>query len=271
MAAAAPAVEGQPVVAAPEAPAAPAPSWRTSYEDADVKGSTSLDKFKGANEREILGSVAKAYVNLEKMPRGVTAPKDDAPKAEWDAFYEKLGRPKTVDEYGIEMKVPEGMPWNKDAEKSMLARAHAVGLTKRQAETLLNGYLEDAARGNTLMQQNLANSRHEAEKTMNAEWGGLASQNTSLVQRSVGEFGGDEFRQYLDETGLGNDPRFMRFVYNMARPMMEDGLIKGENLGMKRADAQAEIDRLMKDPGWAKGDKTVLARINDLFPIAHGE
>ena len=251
-------------------------SWRSTFEDADVKGSASLDKFKGKDDREILGAVSKAYVNLEKMPRGVNAPKDDAPQAEWDAFYDKLGRPKTADEYAVDVKVPEGMPWSKEAEKNILQHLHKAGLTKRQANDVIQGYLEEAAKGDVLFKQQIAADRNTAERTMKSEWGGMFDMNVALVQRAVGEFGGDEFRQYLDESGLGNDPRFMKFVHSMARPMLEDGMIKGEGLGMKRADAAAEITRLMSSEEYLgkKGrpaQQEALARISELYPIAHAE
>lgn len=261
----------------PEAVVAPAPEgttenagqpitagWRDALPET-IRAEKTLEKFKDA------GALAQSYIELEKMPRGVTAPKDNAPQAEWDAYYEKLGRPKTIDEYSVNAKVPDGMPWNKGAERSMLTKMHEAGLSTKQAQLVIDGYLDLAARGQLSIAQQASKTRQDAETTMKTEWGGLADQNIALVQRAVGEFGGDEFRKYLDETGLGNDPRFMRFVYNAARPMLEDGLIRGEGLGLKRGEAAAEIQRLMADPGWAKGDKQILQKINDLYPIAHGE
>lgn len=268
-------------VASPEAVAAPVVtpatgSWRETFADPDVKGSASLDKFKGKDTQEILGNVAKAYVNLEKMPRGVAVPKDDAKPEEWDSFYEKIGRPKTPAEYGLDIKVPEGIAWSPEAQATVTAKLHAAGLTKKQAQVVVQGYLEEAVKGNTALQQIAAKSRSDAEKTMRDEWGGLADMNISLVQRAVAEFGGDEFRQHLDESGLGNDPRFMRFVYQMARPMLEDGLIRGEGLGMKRSEAQSEINRIMRSEEYLgkkgrESQQAAVAKISELYPIAHGE
>lgn len=265
----APGTTAAPAPAAPAAnpnpnPAPAAPTWREALPEA-LRGEKTLEKFTGVD------GLAKSYVELEKMPRGVTPPKPDAPEAEWEQFYGKLGRPEKPEDYAVNIKVPEGMPWSKAAETNILGRLHKAGLTTKQAEMVINGYLEEATRGNLMIQQDQARTRQEAEKAMRDEWGGLADMNISLVQRAVQEFGGDEFREYLDDTGLGNDPRLMRFVYSMARPMMEDGLIRGEGLGMKRAEAQSEIERLMKEPGWAKGDKQIMARIHELYPIAHGE
>jgi hypothetical protein len=237
--------------------------WRDALPET-IRGEKTLAKFKDA------GALAQSYIELEKMPRGVAVPKDDAKPEEWAAYYDKIGRPKDPSAYAVNVKVPEGMPWSKEAEANILVKLHDAGLTTRQAEKVINGYIEIAAKGNLLIEQAKNQTRQEAENTMKGEWGGLADTNIALVQRSVAEFGGDEFRTYLDDTGLGNDPRFMRFVHAMAQPMLEDGLIRGEGLGMKRAEAAAEINRLMKDPKWAAGDKDILARIADLYPLAHG-
>ncbi len=238
-------------------------NWRTSLPET-IRGEKTLEKFKGVD------ALAQSYIELEKMPRGIAIPKDDAKPEEWDAYYEKLGRPKTADEYAVNIKVPEGMPWSKAAEKNILTKLHGAGLTQKQAEKVINGYIEEAARGNLMIKREEARTRDSAEKTMREEWGGLADTNIALVQRSVAEFGGNEFRAYLDETGLGNDPRFMRFVHKMAQPMLEDGLIRGDGLGMKRSEAQAEINKLMATKEWAAGDKATLARIQELYPLAHG-
>lgn len=265
--AAAPAAAGEPIT-----PGAPiTATWRESYEDPDIKGATTLDKFKGKDDREILAAVSKGYVNLEKMPRGVTVPKDGAPQAEWDAFYEKAGRPKTVDEYGIDLKVPEGMVWSKEAERRMLQGAHEVGLNKKQAEGLLNKYLAIAKEGNDRISAGVAQDAEAAYEEIRKDWGGLTERNTALVQRCVTEFGGEELKTYLDESGLGNDPRFLKFVFKMGSPMVESNLIKGDNLGMRKNEAQAEITRLMADAKWAKGDAVINARIAELYPIANAE
>jgi hypothetical protein len=267
-----------PAAAAPAAaPPAPAPgepitaSWRDALPE-EHRGAETLKKFEGKDWTEVGPKLAVSYINLEKMPRGVSTPKEGAPQAEWDAYYEKLGRPKTAEEYSVDVKVPEGMPWNKAAEGNILKHMHQAGLTKKQAETVINGYLQEAARGEMFIKQEKAKSREEAEIAMKREWGGLADMNIALVQRGVHEFGDDVgFKDWLDETGAGNDPRFFKFMHRVLSPMMESNLIKGEGLGMKRSEAQAEIERLMRDPKWIKGDKEILGRIAELYPIANGE
>jgi hypothetical protein len=231
---------------------APSAAWRESFSDPEVKGAKTLDKFKGSNERELLEQVAKGYINLEKLPRGVVIPKDDAPPAEWDAFYEKAGRPKSADEYGIDVKPPARVAWNPEAQKLILGKMHARGLTKRQAEGLLSDYLTMADEAVTADERARNGSAQEAYDAMKREWGGLADRNVAMVQRAVHEFGGAELKEYLDESGLGNDPRFFKFVHRMALPLIEDGYIAGENLGMKRDEAKAELQKIMASDEYTK-------------------
>jgi hypothetical protein len=250
----------------------PTAAWREALSDPEVKGAKTLDKFKGANERELLEQVAKGYINLEKMPRGVVIPKDDAPQAEWDAFFEKAGRPKSPDEYNIDVKPPERVAWNPEAQKLILSKMHARGLTKRQAEGLLSDYLAMADEAVTADERGRNASAQEAYDAMKKEWGGLADRNIAMVQRAVHEFGGPELKEYLDETGLGNDPRFFKFVHKMSIPLLEDGYIQGENLGMKREEAQAELKKIMASPEWKKGgNKELTARVEALAELAYNE
>jgi len=258
---------------------APTAQWRESFEDADVKGATTLDKFKGKDDRELLGHVAKAYVNLEKMPRGVAIPKDDAPQAEWDAFYDKVGRPKDVDGYGIDLKVPENVPWSKDAERLMLSKMRAHGLTKRQAEGVLGDYLAITVDGLRQIEQGKTRDAQGAYDAMKAEWGGLTDRNVALVQRAVHEFGGNDLKEYLDNTGLGNDPRFFKFVFALSSPLLEDGYIQGDGLGMKRDEARAELKKIMGSDEYLKykgspnapARRELIARIEALAEIANSE
>jgi len=245
-------------------------SWRDALPE-EHRGAETLKKFDGKDWSEVGPKLAVSYINLEKMPRGVAVPPDGAPQADWDAFYTKLGRPATAEEYGIDVKVPEGLSWNKAAESKVLAKLHARGLTKSQAQGVIDDYLGLANEGRILSEQGKNQTIETASAAMRTEWGGLYDQNIALVQRIVNEFGDDDFKNYLDDTGMGNDPRFLKWAYAVGRPMLEDNLIRGDGLGMKRAEAQAEIDTIMASDAYKKGDKAAIARIFTLYPIANSD
>lgn len=83
--------------------------------------------------------LAKAAVNQESMlGSSVRRPTDDAPAAEWDKFYSKLGRPEKPDAY--EFKRPEGLPSDLPYDEALAGSfktwAHKAGLNGAQAQTL---------------------------------------------------------------------------------------------------------------------------------------
>jgi hypothetical protein len=58
----------------------------------------------------------------------------------------------------------------------------------------------------------------------------------------------------------------------MSIPLLEDGYIQGENLGMKREEAQAELKKIMASPEWKKGgNKELTARVEALAELAYNE
>lgn len=242
----------------------PATSWRDALPEA-IRGEKTLTKFKDVE------ALAQSYVNLEKFAGGaLRVPGEKATPEEVASFREKLGVPKTPAEYGVEVKVPEGMPWDKEAEQGFIKTAHGLGLTKSQVQGVLDYYVGSVQAGLDGAAQQRAATVDEALATMRQEWGGLASRNLALVQRVVAEFGDDDTKGWLERSGVGNDPQFLRFVARLAGPLVEDNLISGENLGVSRTDAQAEIKKLMGTKEYLKGDKQIIERIRELTPLAHG-
>ena len=47
--------------------------------------------------------------------------------------------------------------------------------------------------------------------------------NLQAAMAAVGEFGGDGIQDWLEQTGAGNDPTFIRMFANISRAMAEDG------------------------------------------------
>jgi hypothetical protein len=262
----APAVAGEPNGGEAKPVATPEPSWRDSLPE-KIRGEKTLTKFKDAS------ALAESYINLEKHAGGaIKVPGENATEAEWNAFYEKAGVPKDTAGYGIDfkaLKVPEGAIFDEAQFGHLLNWTRSQGFNKRQTNAIIDRYFQAEQARLDAKAQTSSTTAETALGEMRKEWGALTDRNVALVQRGVAEFGGTDFAQYLDESGLGNDPRFMKFAFKVFQPMMEDGLIKGENLGMKSADAKVEIEKLMKDPGWIKGDPSIIEKIRELTSLAH--
>ncbi|WP_024337986.1 hypothetical protein [Bradyrhizobium japonicum] len=87
--------------------------------------------------------LAKAAVNQESIiGSSVRRPADDAPAAEWDKFYSKIGRPEKPDAY--ELKRPDGLPADLPYDEALAGSfktwAHQAGLNGKQAQSLHDAF-----------------------------------------------------------------------------------------------------------------------------------
>jgi len=270
----APVVEGEPTGGEPKVEPKVEPTWRDTLPE-KIRGEKTLSKFKDP------AALAESYVNLEKYAGGaVRIPGESATKDEIAAFNEKLGVPKDIGGYGLkyeDLKVPDSIKgkFDEDAFGNFLTWAHSEGFTKKQVQKMVDRFVQTQQRDDDAVAQAGARSADEALVEIKKEWGSTTGRNLALVQRGVKEFFGPEFASWLEETGAGNDPRFLKGALRTFQPMMEDGLISGENLGTSRADAEAEIKKLQASDEYKSKDRNVrlpvIERIRALSEIAYSE
>lgn len=265
----------QPAAAQPAAQ--PNPKAYLEYFPEDLRTEKTLEKFSGTSEREVLAKLGKSYVNLEKHAGGaIRLPGENATKDEIAAFRTKLGVPEKPEGYGIafaDLKVPEGVGIDEAGLAGFLAWAHEVGFTKTQTSAMIDRFVTTEQARLDATAQGLIKGAEAGYVEIKKDWGALTDRNLALVQRGVKEFFGAEFATWLEETGAGNDPRFLRGALKTFQPMMEDGLIKGENLGMRQADAATEIQRLMASKEFTSDKASermpVVEKIRELSAIAY--
>jgi hypothetical protein len=248
--------------------AAPEKGWLDSLPD-ELKGSDSLKKFKD------VPGLAKSYVELEKHLGGtLKMPNDTSKPEEWEAFYNKLGRPEKPEGYGFKAPetLPPGVEWNEDLAKEFSTVAHKYGLTKNQASAMVEmwqGIVTKQAEGYWTQEKGLA-SLHKDFKTDDE-----INAHVAHVQRGVKELADPDFIELLDTTGLGNDPVMMKFLAKVGKLFDEDTLPDnfqpGEG-GMSVDQAKSEIARIRNDRThpYHKGDKEAVAYMSKLYESAHG-
>jgi len=221
-----------------------APDWRTTIDPA-IKDHPSIGKFKDP------GSLAKSYLELEKKIglKGIPVPGKDAKADDYVAVMDQLGRPKAPADYKLpDVKLPEGLPKSDVMEGAFKDMSHKMGLLPFQVEGLYKWYAE----ANAAEYTNLVNERNEAknaaETALRTAWGKAYDANAALAGK-VWEANADpEFKAFMDETGLGNDPRFMKFMVTMAKKFGEDSIGGGDGIGTKTPDeALKEINRIRHD------------------------
>lgn len=214
-------------------------------------------------------SLLKSYAHAQKSIGGaVKVPGEDADEAEWNEFYQKLGRPETPEGYDIEWPKRENVEWDPDLQQQFGKLAHDIGLSKKQFEALVEFEGERVG----IIAHTGAKALKAAEDTLQEEWGGNFTRNVAYAQRAVGEIGGDELKAVLDDTGLGNNPIIAKAMYKIGRMMVEDGIIPGEVAGattkQQALDKIAEISADAAHP-YHTGDAHAVEEMRKLHQIAY--
>lgn len=250
----------------------------------DLAAHPALKDFKG------VAGLAKSFIDTQKMvgmdkSKLLTIPPDGASPEEMAEFYTKLGRPGDAKEYDFSEVAPVdseiGFAPNEAMLEQAKARFHEMGLNGKQAQGIIDfyyRYMETEAK--TIGEQS-ANVADAAVKQLAEEWGAAYDANLKLAQRAIAEYGSSELVQYLEETGLGNNPMLVRAFAKAGESFREadekggDGNASGGP--MTPAQAQATISQKYADESFMKayGDANhpnhanALAEMQKLFGMAH--
>lgn len=223
------------------------PEWVTKLTDPALRESKSLARFQNPE------ASFKAYLEAEKaLGSRVAIPGEKATAEERATFYNRLGRPESADKYDISAtKVPENIPVDKEFQTAALAKMHESGLTQTQASGLYDFYMQHAVGNVTSSAKEVENKRAANKLELQKEYGKDYDGNMKLAYQAVKKFGGQPILDWLDKSGLGDNPNIARLFVNIGKALGEDiasgsgdgGFNKG-----KQTEALAEIEKIKKDP-----------------------
>lgn len=191
----APAPEPSPAPSPAPAPA-PAPSFRDSWPEEYRTDPV----FKNFNTPE---DILKSYRSAAKMvglDKGEVArkPKADAPQAEWDAYYDFNGRPKTADDYKFEKA--GDVQFEPDFQKRIREFAYKSGLNDKQFDSFVEfaaGYSKELLEGDVKAIDGLLSGEKAA---LQKEWGAAYEQKLALMEKARKAYGLDK----VFEKGITN-------------------------------------------------------------------
>lgn len=198
-------------------------------------------------------ALAKGYAHAQRMIGGekVTVPGKNATDEDWEAFYKKLGRPDTPDDYEAPEKgLPEGVEVNEDARKKLFQAAYSMGLNKQQAARLYRHYAESVGEAAKQSQEAAQQRREAALNQLKSEFGEAFDQNIAMAQNAIRELGGEELLNSLVESGYADDPAMVRFAHNVGRMLATDEITGGgRNQGfvLSPDDARRKINSMLGD------------------------
>lgn len=240
--------------------------WFDGFND-DLKG---YIQKKGFKDPSVL---ADSYRSLEKL---VGVPKDrvlklpeqeDAP--EWNDIYAKLGRPADPKEYKLDTL-------GEEAEFYQQA-FHELGVSKKQAETLVQKVSEYEAQRSEAAQQATAAKLEQQEAALKKEWGAAYEQNIKVARQAVNAFGVDTAIIDQLEGAMGYDG-VLKFFNRIGSKIGESEFVSPQgsrSMGsaMTPEQARSEIQALKGDSNfiskWAAGDTESKARLEQLHRWAY--
>lgn len=224
---------------------------------------------------------ANKLLNERGDPNSIIAPKPDAKPEEWDAFFNKLGRPESPDKY--EFKHPEGVTVDADLEKLGRNIFHNLGATPAKAQAAMDMW------NKAVMEKTAANA--EAERVANETelgelaktWGADLDKNKAAGERVMKALGLDaKFMEKIE--GQIGSAAVVELLAKIGRKS-DEGSFKGgdtppgdpENVDLMTAEqAQAKITQLQNDTEFQKrytnkqdpGHAEALAKMEKLFAKA---
>ena len=242
-----PAVDTQdptPEVETPVSVAEPT-SWKSSLPDG-YREMPCYDKF---NSQE---DCLKAYGDVQKIigKKGIIKPDPNADAEEFNKYYAELGRPETPDGYGIpDVEMPEVLKEQLGDLKEYKELAHKLGYTPQQFEGIVDLHLKNQAALYQQAVQEREEQIREAETNLRRELGSTFDETIGRTKRMLQSYLGEEGMQSISQTGIGNDPQFIKGMAKLAKELGEAGITgSGNNINLTPEQAKAEIREMMTDP-----------------------
>lgn len=227
------------------APASSPPSEPAFVVPDAYKGKGWVEKVKSPDD--LWKTLDNAQSLLGKRPAGI--PANDAPDAEWQAFY-KAARPESADKYtlsdidGIDPTTPEIAAVKKNAQAMM----YEAGLTPKQADALWKQYLSGEIKGAEAKEAELDKRFDEvAAKVL----GDKLTAAQTAAQEAINTYVSEELR-----TSFVENPEGMVAMIELANGY--EG---------KLAEKNAEIEKIKAEYGvegkLPSGEATSATNIND--------
>jgi hypothetical protein len=182
--------------------------------------------------------LAKAAVNQESIiGSSVRRPADDAPAAEWDKFYSKLGRPEKPDAY--ELKRPDGLPADLPYDEALAGSfktwAHQAGLNGKQAQSLHDAFAHAQAEQAKAHVTALTKAVETTADALAKEWGPQDSEafkaKHELANRALKKLGlVESFKKsgIILNDGALTDPALAVAFSQIGEKMFAEDVIDGE-------------------------------------------
>ena len=173
----------------------------------------------------------KSYLHSQKLVGSdkIPIPNKYATDEDWNAVYEKLGRPRSSD--GYEYNLGKESKLYDNSLKAFSTEAHKLGLLPKQAQGIIKYYNDLAGVSETEANNKAEAGRTEAEKNLRKEFGSTYNDRITAAKKLATSTLGNEFLNNTllqDGSKLGDNPTVVKAFADLAAQMSEDNIVKGD-------------------------------------------
>ena len=180
----------------------------------------------------VAATADKLYGNTQKAPAtqdrqaadAAPAGKEPAPPAAEEAKA-PAEAPKAPEAY--EFKAPEGRVFDSEVMASYSQVAKELNLSQESAQRLLDAVGPKMAERQMAMIEATRNGWADSSKSDREFGGEKLSENLGVAKKALDAFGTAELRSLLNESGLGNHPEVIRFMFRAGKAISEDSMVTG--------------------------------------------
>tara|TARA_B100000497_G_scaffold12941_1_gene14764 strand:+ start:1208 stop:2092 length:885 start_codon:yes stop_codon:yes gene_type:complete len=239
----------------------------------EFRSTPSISNAKNIND------IAKQVVNLEKVlgkPK-VSLPQENWQDSDWNEFYNKTGRPETIDGYDLSYN-SEHIKFE-DSDKNKLAESfHKAGLSQQQASAVFTSIAEREANLSQSVEEKFIANETNAREVLQKEWGDDFETNLKLSNAALNKLLPNDVAEQVQER-YGNDPNLIQLLANAGKSLMDDTEFKGtlqSSSWTSPVAAKSELDQLRSDPVFTSqltnktdpGHKFALEKWTELHRVA---
>lgn len=228
------------------------------------------------DSKQILGQfkdplgMAKTLVSqqrlLGKKAEAVVLPSDKSSPEEWTEFHRRMGVPESPDAYKAykPSTLPDGTEWNDEVGGNLANKAHALGITPKQYQGMLDAVGELEAQSKVAEAQRYEQEHKANLQQLAKEWGDKFDINRAKVTRLVQSVGGDPNDPALSY------PAMVKMLERIASTLSEDKLVTAD-LAATTMVGMARAMNIMKNPQdplhqlYKSGDRATADFVNDLM------
>ena len=200
---------------------------------------SSVHETVAATADKLYGDTKATATQGQQAADAAPAGKEPAPAdaAKTEASAEAKAAPETY-----EFKAPEGRVFDSEVIAEYSKVAKELNLSQEAAQRVLDAVGPKLAERQAAQIEAVRNGWADNSKADKEFGGDKLTENLGVAKKALDQFGTAELRSLLNESGLGNHPEVIRFMYRAGKAISEDQLVVGTKGSAKPAGPRSFND-----------------------------